>query len=103
MVMAKQAQQFPVAAIFRVVGMVVIDMVNREFTQIGDKLASSVHTPMDRFLMLFRDSRFPVARSFWGSKPLPVLPAMKRVGILYPIMERNDEPLNSVNLFESFR
>jgi hypothetical protein len=65
MVMAKQAQQFPVAAIFRVVGMVVIDMVNREFTQIGiNKLASSVHTPMDRFLMLFRDSRFPVARSF---------------------------------------
>jgi hypothetical protein len=30
--------------------------------------------------MLFRDSRFPAARSFWGSKPLPVLPAMKKVG-----------------------
>ena len=34
-IVAKQAQQLPVAAIFRVVGMVVIDMVNRQFTQIG--------------------------------------------------------------------
>ena len=40
MVMAKQAQQLPVAAIFRVISMVVIDMVNRQFTQVGiDKLA----------------------------------------------------------------
>lgn len=33
-IVTKQAQQLPVTAIFRVIGVIVVDMVNREFTKI---------------------------------------------------------------------
>ena len=39
-IVAVQAQQLPVAAVFRVIGMIVIDVVNRQLAQVGiDKLA----------------------------------------------------------------
>ena len=56
MIVTVQAQHLPVAAIFRVVGMIVIDMMDRQFAKIGiDKLAGTAAAdPREEFQRLSR-------------------------------------------------